>query len=151
MTSSQDMKQLAPDIIVSPDEGEKWNDLWERFEDLQGEYRNFLDRCIGGQLDIRFLNKRVQEVRASSGLDFELVPDVNPWTPLIYWKLYEGTLEDAIEARCLIRPFLRGEGAQFSRIRRCPECEKYYAPKSLKGIYCSTSCKNAANYRAAKK
>ena len=148
---SKDLKKVAPDYFVSPDEGEKWSDLWKRLEGLQGEYRLFLDKCIKGELDLGFLNNRIQQVRASSGLDFELVADVNPWTPFTFWRFYEGTLEDAIETRGLIRPFLYGEGERFSRIRKCPECGKYFEPKSLKARYCSVSCKNAANYRALKK
>lgn len=142
-------------ICAPGDEG--YSRLWDVLRQSQREYRDFLDECVRGHLDLSFINSRLQpteyttktswgeqkqEIQRISRVLF--APASSPWAPRIDLELRcPDSLEAWIDAYALIFPLMRGEGEAFSRVKRCLQCRDYFFAKSQKALFCSDVCRKS--------
>lgn len=54
---------------------------------------------------------------------------------------------DALIFYEIVLPILSGKGEMFSRIRKCPECEKYFFAKDIRKMFCSNGCRSTHAYK----
>lgn len=117
--------------------------LFKDIKELQHEYRDFIDDCIRGNLDIAFINERITFLGFELGtarLYFE--KGSKQWNPSVYIVTYEFTLKKWLDVM-IIQTLLSGEGESFSKVKRCLHCGDYFTLKSKKAKFCSDKCRMA--------
>lgn len=144
------------EFCVSPDQSE-YKDLWEMLIKSQSEYRAFLDECIEGKLNIEYINNLSEGV----SIFFTNNPE-NTFLPFYSFELQEfNNIESYVELdilnvslnragpwiediEILNIDFRKGERSLIGRIRKCPNCSKYFIfNKRPTKKYCNEMCKNA--------
>jgi len=120
--------------------------LWPQLSKCRDAIRQQLDNYASGIIDIDYLNSLMGDTtfRFSSSLD--------TWKPKLESKGYStGTIEDYICKLEIIDMFLCARGDEFSRVRKCANCGKYfYATHKNNRLFCSKQCKSAYHYRPTK-
>lgn len=136
-----------------------------RLEESQSRYIGFLENCMADQLDIEFVNRRLQYLRgepmtfvtlprgvkSEHGDDFEADPDSqmvfdfrpggNTWEPEVRfrsWRLDD--LESFLDAR-IVQTLLSKNGKLFSKVRRCSRCNDFFVYRKKTKQYCSDDCR----------
>ena len=148
------LDELTSKFCISPNQPEH-DTLWENLNISQQEYRMFLDQCISGNLDVSYLND------LSKGFTLRFTDNhENVFLPRYSFELPKiNCIESYLEQDILniglnrIGPWLRdlglhninlkrGEESLIGRIRRCPNCGRYFIftkRHSLK--YCDDKCR----------
>ena len=107
----------------------------------------FIDKCIGGYIDILFLNNYFffGDCWAS------LASSKNPLKPYVSIKRpwdenYDMEIKQKI-MDTLIFPFiLPGNGASLTKLSKCRNCGKYFVGKRLSAVFCSDKCRGAFHH-----
>ncbi len=108
-------------------------------KDLQHTYRDFIDDCIRGNLNLSFINTRSTFlILGNSRLCFE--KSDRPWNPTVSLAIRELTIEKWLDL-IITQTLLSGEGEFFSKIKRCLQCGDYFVVKSKKAKFCSDKCR----------
>jgi hypothetical protein len=135
----------------------KSKNLWEMLKKSQHEYRAFLDQCIKGRLNIEYINNLSEGV----SIRFTNNPK-NKFLPFYSFEMQEiNNIESYVELDILnislnrAGPWIedmkirnidlkKGERSLVGRIRKCPNCNKYFIyNKNPTRKYCDNKCKNS--------
>lgn len=143
---AQELK-LRSWVFPSDKDSEK---LWFYLQTAQKDYRDFLDSCAEGTLDLDFLNDALEDfskvgfqfVRAETDTISKKKQKEARWNPIQTHKIDLRTLEDFLSFEILTHIF-KHEGTIFSKVRQCQwnRCQKYFLWKRRKDQqYCSDTC-----------
>jgi hypothetical protein len=157
---SRSLQKHFPEKYILPSQPE-YNRLWDFLRKSQEHYREFLDKCASGILDVTILNNSLREMKEihpiffpSFGTDIlnRQAKKTMRWNPIL--SLFEKTciLEDAIDLE-IINMILRHRGIIFSKVKRCrySECQRYFIAIRPKKVSCGDKCRFAYNNEEKKK
>lgn len=116
--------------------------LWAKVSDVQEKIRALFDKFIHGDPATEELKEICDNYKMR--ICFYAVTE-NPWRPNLGMIYDDSSVERYIISHEIIAIFYRGEGELFQRIRRCPECGKYFYAKDVRKTYCSEKCRNTMN------
>jgi len=143
-------ENVRPEGAVLPGDPGYFDGLWRTVVDVQEELIRVLSRFSEGRmietswLDEVFWSTANRKFFKSDGDE-----DWNPSCVAI--ALAENlSFYHVILRRAIVDIFLRGEGIGFKRIRRCPNCNKFFRARDLRMIFCGVSCKNDHFYKRAR-
>lgn len=140
-----DFKIASPDAIFYPADPEHSNMLWDEIKAVKDELTSLFDSFIDGQVP----SSRFDELCDEFSIKFKVFENkTNPWQPNIK-PSDDGiaTFFEYVLCHEILFKFLSSEGEQFKRIRRCPECGKYFFAEDSRKIFCSSQCKGNNFYR----
>lgn len=135
-------RKFGNDDFVSFPEARNHHQIFEALAKAQADYRAFLDKCAGGNLDLDFVNSRMDLMRKSNtGFVIKFQPGDDPWKPALWlYPTNTRTIEDYIDIYQIIFPLYRGD-EYLSQIRNCKHCGKYFVAQTKRAVYCSDSCR----------
>lgn len=135
------------DVLLPSDEGYRQK-LWERVRAIRDEIRSWFDDFIENEC-VDF--QRVKDCMKDMTIKVVAYAETDdPWQPDMGMSFDHGTLKSYIISHEIIWTLYRNAGNEFQRIRRCPECGKYFYAKDLRKVFCSTKCRNANAYKLRK-
>ena len=139
---SQDAAKSVLDCSLFPgDVG--FDRIFEELTVSQAEYRGFLDECISGNLNLNFVNSRVQLLNTEKpGYDIEFQPGENTWLPKVFlFGQRIRSVEDYIDLNSILFPLYSHEGERFSLTRKCKHCGNYFPAKTKRAEFCCDQCR----------
>ncbi len=143
----QSIKDSSPGRVVMPYEANYELALWTEISRIQDELILWFDDFIEGIVPFERLSNLCNDI---SPKVIVYGPGADQWHPDMGMTFSSKTLFDYILSREIIWPFFRKEGGSFKRVRKCPECGKYFYAEDTRKVFCSGQCKGLNFYRAKK-
>ena len=143
-----DSKKANPDKTFLPGDPDHKRHLWQAILRIKEELAMWFDGFIENKVPFDKLKSLFLEINPSLVV---LAEGKTPWQPQMGMTLGSGSLREFVLAREILLTFSRGKGEQFKRIRKCPECGKYFFAHDVRKTFCSPHCKGANFYRINKK
>ena len=114
---------------------------------LQSEKASiFAEKCRKSRnVPFDFINERFEEIQQNNHILKFSGTIENPTLTLLTIPIQYATIEDEIETKAYLAPFLAGEGAKWLRNRYCEECGKFFFYKLERARFCSQACRMRAN------
>ena len=139
---SEENKKIIRSYYSFPGE-DGYNRIFKALEESQAEYRDFLGRCIKGNLDLGFVNSRIAAMTEKDrGFDMKFMPGETTWTPNLWlFPKRIRSIEEHIDIYGIIFPLYSGEGEMFSLTKVCRHCGKYFFAKTKRAEFCSDQCR----------
>lgn len=103
-----------------------------------------------GRVSFDFINDKFAEIQKRNPILRFSGSIERPTLSLINIPIPYATLEDEIETKAYLIPFLAGEGLKWTRSRDCEECGRLFFYKLERARYCSQACRMRANHKARK-
>lgn len=103
-----------------------------------------------GRVSFYFINEKFAEIQKRNPILRFSGSIERPTLSLINIPIPYATLEDEIETKAYLVPFLAGEGLKWTRSRDCEECGRLFFYKLERARYCSQACRMRANHKARK-
>ena len=145
LRAPSDPEKIAEGFIVPSTENELL--MSDHLKKSQAEYRAFLNAATKGYLDVEFVNSRLSRFKTSNLIVSETD---DPFKLSFELNLFPLNLEMHLDIYEIIYPLWRGEGTEFSRLKKCGHCSNFFHARSLKAVFCSVKCKNAHGYQGNK-
>lgn len=101
-----------------------------------------------GHVPFDFINERFEEIQQNNHILKFSGTIEHPTLTLLTIPIQYATIEDEIETKAYLAPFLAGEGAKWTRNRYCEECGKLFFYKLERARFCSQECRIRANNKA---
>lgn len=137
-----------PDNSALPSDKNYHEVLWGAISNIQAEIRFFFDAFNNGDVPIEAVQSLYDELDVKTVL---IENADNKWLPHKAMDANVKTLRNHLLATEIVWPFFKDRSEAFQRVRRCPECGKYFYAKDIRKIFCSQDCKGANFYRLKKK
>jgi len=145
LIEDEEIKKIVSDVetLATLPSDPKSDELLHYLHLSQSEYKNFLDKCIDGTLDLNFLNKVIDDLE---DIGIEYIKSEDEWRPdFIYNKKYLRFFEDFINWE-ILKYFLYHVGYVFGRVKKCKWCHLYFLYRRKDQKYCNDKC--SSNYRS---
>lgn len=119
--------------------------IWQTVQGL----RDFIDKCIGGTVDINYLNRVLPDEEME--IKFEYFG--SPMRPVVCPRLpdyfgHDRGLETNIRFKLLF-PLVLSHKSPLSKIKRCRRCGTFFLGKRLSATFCSDKCRGAFHHANA--
>lgn len=142
----EDLKRLWGESYVSPTAEAFKAILRPLLVQSRDKLRAIVDQFSAGNVDLGVLISLLHE----SGIEgFTFLDSGDKWKPTVDYIYKASSIEQHVIAQGVIAPFFYGRGEEFSRVRKCQECGKYFFAKYKNKTFCSKKCINSYNYRVA--
>lgn len=133
--------------MVFPDDNDYKKILLSEVKSIRDEVRTWFDFIIKNQsIDESKLN----DFMINHNMQLNTTGLIDKFEPDFYISPCFDNLKSFIISHDLILPLYKGYGKDFKRIKRCPECKKYFYAKDLRQIFCGIECKNTNYYKNKK-
>lgn len=108
--------------------------------------RSFIGKAIDGSLDLDYINQCVFYAQKCGRVMFR----PNGWTPTLEVVPEENpgmakTFQDDLEQRVVLTPLFQGKAEEWSKIKICEQCGKFFFPQKSFAQFCSTPCRMRFN------
>jgi hypothetical protein len=131
------------DGVIFPGDDGFDDGLWASVEEIQEEAERILGNFADEKpVDTAWLSKLFIDTADKNFFEPDPIDELNlnfiPVKPAKNLSFYNAVLRFG-----LVDFFIRGEGREFRRIRRCRNCGTFFFAKDLRRIFCTTRCKNS--------
>lgn len=123
----------------------EFSEIFRIIENAKIQIIEFVEKCIKGILDYHFLNEAIRD-NVHSAVFRPSRDTFKPHLDIDLGYSSDMLIEHIIDKEILY-PFINGKGEEFSKIKKCMNCDRYFVPRSSKGVYCSARCKNEDYYK----
>jgi hypothetical protein len=133
-----------PGYAISPSDP-NFIELWKMLKRSQNECRSFLDNCIKGKLDLKFINNSSNRIfkHSLNNNPIQFIENLNGlWMPNIsYTMQYLPDLESYVEWEVINLFLNRVKPLNIDHLRKCKKCNQYFLFVRTTKNFCSDKCR----------